>query len=248
MLTLTALPIFSDNYIWLLHNEQAVIAVDPGAAAPLQAWLTARGAQLAGILITHHHHDHTGGLAALASPALPIYGPAGVAEVNRPLVGGESFTLLETPIEVIATPGHTLDHLSYLVADRLFCGDTLFSAGCGRLFEGTPAQMLASLQRLAALPAPTQVCCTHEYTASNLRFARHLEPENAALAQREAEVLALRAAGKASLPSNMGLELATNPFLRCGEAPIQAAAQRFSPGISGELATFTALREWKNQF
>ncbi|QLG88632.1 hydroxyacylglutathione hydrolase [Chitinibacter bivalviorum] len=248
MLNISAIPIYEDNYIWVLHQGSKAIAVDPGEAAPLQAWLRQHQCTLEGVLITHHHGDHTGGLHALVHADLPIYGPAAIAHINRPLQGGESLTLLGENFTVFATPGHTLDHLSYYGAGALFCGDTLFSAGCGRLFEGTAAQMFASLQQLASLPSETKLCCTHEYTLSNLRFALAVEPNNRALQTRYDQVCALRAAGQMSLPSTLAIELASNPFLRCEQAEVVAAARAHNANIANAVDTFAALRQWKDHF
>ncbi|WP_348945853.1 hydroxyacylglutathione hydrolase [Chitinibacter sp. FCG-7] len=250
MLTISAIPIYEDNYIWVLAQNRKAIAVDPGDAAPLQAWLAAQSCELAGVLITHHHWDHITGLAALvqAYPQLPIYGPVDVQAVTQPLAGGEQINVLDTPFAVIATPGHTLNHLCYYGNGALFAGDTLFSGGCGRLFEGSPAQMYASLQTLAALPPETLLCCTHEYTQSNLRFALAVEPDNPQLQQRAAEVAALRAAGRMSLPSRLDIELASNPYLRCDQPAVIASAQRHAPQAQQPAEVFAALRQWKDHF
>ncbi|WP_027468717.1 hydroxyacylglutathione hydrolase [Deefgea rivuli] len=248
MLKIICLPIFTDNYIWLMQKENQVIAVDPGAAEPLQAWLAEQQCQLAAILITHHHHDHTDGLPTLAQAGLPIYGPAGIAHVNHVLHGGETLHLFDEAFQVIATPGHTLDHLSYFGAGALFCGDTLFAGGCGRLFEGTHEQLFQSLQRLAALPADTLVCCTHEYTLSNLRFALVLEPALPALIQRQAIESEKRSRNLPTLPSTIALELATNPYLRVHDEALFARVKAHTPSIQTELDCFTALRKWKDSF
>lgn len=248
MLKISAIPIFTDNYIWVLEQNHKVIAVDPGDAAPLQAWLSAQHCTLAGILITHHHADHTAGLADLAQDDLPIYGPAAIQYINRPLLGGESLTLLGENFRVLATPGHTLDHLCYYGAGALFSGDTLFSGGCGRVFEGSMVQMYQSLQTLSQLPSQTLVCCTHEYTMSNLQFALAIEPENTALQSRAAEVAQLRAAEQFSLPSTLSIELASNPFLRCNEPAVIKMAQQHKPNANSPAQVFASLREWKNNF
>ena len=262
LLSLTPLPAFADNYIWLLHDGQAALAVDPGDAAPLEQLLDAQQLALTTILVTHHHGDHVGGLARLRKrfPGCEVIGPAdeAIAGLDRRVRGGDRLQALGQSIRVLDVPGHTAGHIAYVIdtpsdggAPLLFCGDTLFAAGCGRLFEGTAAQMLASLKLLAALPPETRVCCTHEYTLSNLRFARALEPSNAVLAAREALEQAKRAAGQPTLPSSIALELATNPFLRCAEPALQAAAREQAPQPApddSELAVFSALREWKNQF
>jgi hydroxyacylglutathione hydrolase len=249
MLKISAIPIFADNYIWVMEQNRKVIAVDPGDAAALQSWLTAHQLQLDGILITHHHADHTGGLAALAEQRdLAIYGPAHIEHINRPVGDGESLMLLGERFEVIATPGHTLDHLCYFGAGLLFAGDTLFSGGCGRLFEGCAAQMHHSLQRLAQLPSETLLCCTHEYTQSNLRFALCVEPDNAALQARAEQVTQLRAAGQMSLPSTLAIELATNPFLRCDQPQVIRSAQQQQPNANSPEQVFGALRQWKDNY
>lgn len=264
MSRLSLLPVaaFSDNYIWLLHDGQTALAVDPGDAAPLEAALAAHRLALAGILVTHHHPDHVGGLAALRRerPGLRVIGPASEAidGLTERVHGGQSVQLLGQQLRVLDVPGHTAGHLAYVIdgpsdgsAPLLFCGDTLFAAGCGRLFEGTPAQMLRSLSTLAALPPATRVCCTHEYTLANLRFALAVEPGNPKLHERLQREQARRDALQPTLPSSIALELDTNPFLRCTEAEVQAAARERAPQPAPDvdpLAVFTALRQWKNQF
>lgn len=244
---------FKDNYIWLLRKGAAAVVVDPGDAGPVLDVLDRQGLALTAILITHHHADHQGGVVGLvARYPVPVFGPAheSITALSRPLHGGETISLPELDVEfaVIAVPGHTLGHLAYHGAGSLFCGDTLFTAGCGRVFEGTMAQMLASLERLAALPADTAVYCAHEYTQANLRFALAVDPGNPLLQQRAAEVAALRAEGRASVPSTLAQEKATNPFLRCDEPALVAAAQSRGASANDPLAVFTALREWKNVF
>ncbi|BCL76172.1 hydroxyacylglutathione hydrolase [Jeongeupia sp. HS-3] len=250
MLELTPLPIFDDNYIWVLHDHRRALAVDPGLAAPLERFLAGRGLQLDALLVTHHHHDHTGGLAELvaAHPGIPVYGPARIPEVNRVLAGGETINVLDLSVDVLAVPGHTLDHLAYYGAPWLFCGDTLFGAGCGRLFEGSPAQMYASLSKLAALPPETLVCCTHEYTLSNLKFARAVEPDNIATQDRDDADRAKRAQGQPTLPSTIALERATNPFLRCSEATVIAAASARHANGADPVSVLAAIRSWKDHF
>jgi len=256
-MNLVALPAFSDNYIWMLHDGRQALVVDPGDAAPVRAALEAHGLALAAILVTHHHPDHVGGIADLR-PLLqgPVYGPAreAIPQPFTPLADGDTAHALGLDFEVIDVPGHTAGHIAYVqrpadgAAPILFCGDTLFSGGCGRLFEGTPAQMHHSLARLAALPGDTRVCCAHEYTESNLRFAQAVEPGNAALAEYTAACRALRAAGQPTLPSTIARERAINPFMRCDAAAvIDAAATRGAADRSGP-AVLGALREWKNTF
>lgn len=255
--TIHPIPAFSDNYIWALHQGQQALVVDPGEAQGVLTYLREHGLTLAAILITHHHADHTGGVAELrAATGAAVYGP--VAEpMPEPLTRldqGEHVEVLGLRFDVMHVPGHTAGHIAYHCADvdgapLLFCGDTLFSGGCGRLFEGTPAQMLDSLDRLAALPAHTRVCCTHEYTLSNLRFARAVEPDNQALAAYASQCESLRQRNLPTLPSSIGLELTINPFLRSRQARVAQAVQQHcgQPSLD-DTAVFAALREWKNVF
>jgi len=252
------IPAFRDNYIWLMRHGASAVVVDPGEAQPVLDYLARERLSLTAILITHHHADHQGGVAELlARCAAVVFGPAAesITGLSRPLRGGERIRPagLEADFDVLPVPGHTLGHLAYYRPGLLFCGDTLFGAGCGRLFEGSPAQMAASLARLAALPDDTAVYCAHEYTEANLRFALAVEPRNPAVQRRARDVAALRAEGRPTVPSTIGLERATNPFLRCGEAAVIAAA-REREGLEGRnsaadpLAVFTALRAWKDVF
>ncbi len=257
MMTIEALPAFSDNYIWLLPEpaQQRCAVVDPGDAAPVLAWLAAHPHyRLSDILITHHHADHVGGVEALkAATGARVIGPAREKIPARDLAvdDGDSVAVLGYRFEVIAVPGHTLGHIAFHEAEQhwLFCGDTLFAAGCGRLFEGSPEQMHASLSRLAALPGQTQVFCAHEYTQSNLRFAQAVEPDNPQIAQRLRQVNAWRQAGRISLPSNLELERATNPFLRCQQAAVIAKVEeREGAQARAPSAVFACLRAWKDRF
>jgi hydroxyacylglutathione hydrolase len=255
-MNLIALPAFSDNYIWMLHDDAKAVVVDPGDAAPVEAALEQRGLRLAAILVTHHHADHVGGVDRLRTRLDgPVWGPAREA-IPKPfnaLQDGDVIDVLGRRFGVIDVPGHTAGHIAYFELDApaaplLFCGDTLFSAGCGRLFEGTPAQMARSLARLSDLPGDTRVCCTHEYTLSNLRFAAAVEPDNATLQSYTARCVDLRAAGASTLPSNMALEREINPFLRCREPAVAAAARTQGAESAEPVAVFAALREWKNRF
>lgn len=255
-MNLLALPAFDDNYIWMLHDGLRVAVVDPGDADPVNAALDAHGLQLAAILVTHHHPDHVAGIDELR-PRLqgPVYGPARerIPAPFEPLAEGDRIEVLGLRFDVIEVPGHTAGHIAYVTHDEgasplLFCGDTLFSAGCGRLFEGTAAQMQASLARLATLPDTTRVCCTHEYTLSNLRFAAAVEPANADVAAHLRHCEALRAQQQMTLPSTLALERRINPFLRWSEpAVVDAAVAQGAPGRD-PVAVFGALREWKNRF
>ena len=260
MIQITALPAFTDNYIWLLQDapSRRCAVVDPGDSAPVLAWLEANPDwQLSDILVTHHHHDHTGGVADLKQrTGARVLGPAleNIPACDVALDDGQSIAILGHDWQVLHVPGHTAGHIALFGepdggAPVLFCGDTLFAAGCGRLFEGTAEQMHASLQRLASLPASTRVYCTHEYTLSNLRFALAVEPDNVALQQRQGEALALRERNLPTLPSTLALELATNPFLRVNEATIRAqCAERAEKPLASPSAVFAVLRSWKDNF
>ena len=253
MFEIIRIPAFKDNYIWLLRKGASAVVVDPGDARPVLEVLEREGLSLTSILVTHHHADHQGGVAnLLAHYPAQVFGPAmeSITAITQPLRGGETIFLepLDAVFQVLAVPGHTLGHLAYHGSGVLFCGDTLFAAGCGRVFEGTPAQMHASLLRLAALPDQTAAYCAHEYTEANLRFALTVEPGNRLLRQRVDEVAVARAKGWATVPSVMALEKATNPFLRCSEPEIVASAQSRVAQTFDALAVFTVLREWKNGF
>lgn len=249
------IPAFKDNYIWLLHCGHEALVIDPGEASPVIHALNARQLRLGTILITHHHHDHIGGVKALlaAYPECKIYAPKleSYDFQHTPVTEPDVVNVLGYSFEVLDVPGHTLGHIAYYqpadnaTPGKLFCGDTLFGAGCGRLFEGTPAQMYQSLQKLAALPSDTEVYCTHEYTLHNLAFAMTLEPGNAALAERQQQTSNIRQMSRPSLPSTIGMELATNPFLRCDNDAIKAGIQL---GKANALEVFTAIRELRNHY
>lgn len=250
---LLSLPALTDNYIWLLHDDEGnALVVDPGDAQVVEQALAVHQLRLCAILLTHHHPDHTGGMAALrARHDVPVYGPADerIAQPITPVGDGDR-VVLQVPcvhFDVLAVPGHTLSHLAFVGAGLLFCGDTLFSLGCGRLFEGSPAQMLASLDRLAQLPASTLVCAGHEYTVANARFAATIEPHNANLSKRAEEVNHLRERGEPTLPVTMASELACNPFLRVDTDAVNAWA--FQQGCAeNRVARFAALRLAKDNF
>lgn len=243
----------------MLQDGSNAIVVDPGDAQPVFDALARDKLQLAAILVTHHHPDHTGGVAALhAATGAPVFGPARerIPEPFKPLSHGDTAEVLGLRFSVIDVPGHTAGHIAYFLpastgrAPLLFCGDTLFSGGCGRLFEGTPAQMLASLDALAALPGDTRVCCAHEYTLANLRFARAVEPGNADLTQYSAHCESLRAQGQPTLPSQLATERRINPFLRSREATVLRAVREHAElsADAAEAEVFAALRQWKNDF
>jgi len=250
---ITALPAFSDNYLWLIHRGQYALVVDPGDAEVVEQALQARQLQLDGILLTHHHADHVGGAAALQQHwQCTVYAP----ESDHPAYQSLQATRVKQGdrlafkhfgalnCDILALPGHTLDHIAYyLNHQHLFSGDVLFGAGCGRLFEGTPLQMYASLQRIAALPADTLIYPAHEYTAHNIAFAQTVDPDNADLQQRARHTAHLRAQNLPTLPTTLALELATNPFLRCEALSQQAAFQHWSA-----IDVFTELRARRNHF
>lgn len=254
--TIEPIPAFVDNYIWCLHDGRDAWLVDPGDAEPALAFLAQRNLRLEGILITHHHHDHIGGIAALQSkhPGIDTWGPANstINGLTRTLKEGDRITALTIEFEVLEVPGHTLDHIAYIAANHmpplLFCGDTLFAAGCGRLFEGTASQMYTSLKKIAELPENTEIYCTHEYTQSNLRFAIAVEPDNLRLQQRIEDTAQLRLKRQPTLPSTLSLELATNPFLRGQEPAVRIAAERHIGPCTTPADVFAALRHWKDQF
>jgi hydroxyacylglutathione hydrolase len=248
------IPAFSDNYLWLLARGDRAAIVDPGDAAPVLQRLRERGLVLADIVVTHHHGDHVGGVAELvAATGARVLGPRNEVIPQRQLAlgDGDRVEVLGTVMQVIDVPGHTRGHIAYHAPAlrALFCGDTLFGAGCGRLFEGTAEQMAASLARLAGLPGETRVYCAHEYTLANLRFALAVEPGNDALRQRQLACAELRRRGRPTLPSTIAEELATNPFLRCDVPAVRQAAEAHAGHpLPTTAAAFAALRAWKNVF
>lgn len=267
----TPVPALQSNYIWVLPAPQladpdktepafpqAAYVIDPGDAGPILTHFNDQHLTLAGILVTHHHWDHTDGLDSLLEHrSVPVYGPDSVPQVTHPLREGDRLTLQGWEFEVLAVPGHTLDHLAYITPPgpgttprRLFCGDALFAAGCGRLFEGAPAMALNSLQKLNQLPGDTEIYCAHEYTVTNLRFALEVEPDNKALIERLAKEQHQREQGLPTLPSQLDLERQTNPFLRTHLPSLQQALLGTGSATveNPELSAFTELRQRKDRF
>ena len=244
---------FRDNYVWTLRRGKHAAVVDPGEAAPVLDYLGREGLALAAILATHHHADHVGGIAELREKyPVPVYGPKGepIATLTHPVSEGDRVSVPELGVSfsVLDIPGHTRAHIAYYGAGALFCGDTLFACGCGRLFEGSAQQMYASLQKLAALPDDTKVYCGHEYTLANIGFAKNVEPRNAALASREGRDREKRAAGRPTVPSTLREEKATNPFLRCREpAVVESVNKYLGARVADPVQVFAAIREWKNK-
>jgi len=257
-----AIPAFRDNYIWLIDIGQArpqnqgaepreVIIVDPGDASPVIACLEANHLKPQAIFVTHHHYDHVDGIANLVQRyQLPVFGPGNstIPGLTDPVSDLDVITIApDISFQVFATPGHTLDHISYYTPGMLFCGDTLFAAGCGRLFEGTPEQMFRSLSRINLLPGDTKIYCTHEYTIANLEFAQHVETDNKAISVRLQHCNHLRSKGQITLPSTLAEERQTNPFMRCTEATVMTAASQFANRpIKDPADTFKVIRFWKD--
>lgn len=255
MLKIQPIPALDDNYIWLLSEPPSTHAavVDPGDAEPVMETLSAQGLALTAVLVTHHHADHIGGIRELADayPGLRIYGPADprIRNITDPVAEGWEAQPagLAARLRVLELPGHTATHIGFLGEGALFCGDTLFAAGCGRIFDGTFAQMSASLRRIAELDPETLCYCAHEYTLSNLGFARWVEPESAAILARIRIAEEIRRQGLPTIPSRLGLELETNPFLRTPEARVIAAAEAFAGRrLHGHAEVFESLRRWKD--
>lgn len=254
MLTVTPIPAFNDNYIWALHDAGHAVLVDPGDAGPCIEFLEQNGLSLQAVLLTHHHSDHVDGVPALVERYRPrIYGSQldTTPGITDPVSDGDQINIAELKLQfnVISTPGHTRGHIAYYDGHRLFCGDTLFACGCGRLFEGTPAEMLSSLNKLIQLPDITQVFCAHEYTLSNIRFAKTVDSMNSRLLEREQSEMTKRQAGHPTLPSTIALEKATNPFLRCHEPALIKAAQKIlQRPPKDDVEVFATLRKAKDSF
>jgi hydroxyacylglutathione hydrolase len=256
MLQINPIKAFDDNYIWVLRNPatETVVAVDPGDESPLLEWLRENGLQLSAVLITHHHYDHVGGVPELSEsfPGLRVYGPAGesIKGVTDPLREGDRPEIigLEADFQVFDLPGHTAGHIAYFSEGALFCGDTLFAGGCGRVFDGSMAQLAASLQRIAQLPAETKIYCAHEYTLDNLGFARWVEPQSEAINQRIEAEQKKRQNGEPTLPSDLQLELRTNPFLRTDQPSVVEAAERIAgKTLTDHAEVFKVIRQWKDR-
>lgn len=259
LMDLLALPAFTDNYIWMLHNGREALVVDPGDAAPVKQTLAAFGLTLSAILVTHHHMDHVGGLAALQREGLPVHGPRheDITGITHPMGEGDAMTWCGLTIQVLDVPGHTRGHIAYFLPSGLsdldpdpvlFAGDTLFSAGCGRVFDGSIEQLYDSVLKLSRLPKATRLCCTHEYTLGNLRFAQAVEPNNPDLVSHTARCEDLRAQHLPTLPSTLRVEKGINPFLRCTESDVVTRALAQGAEDASPQAVFAALRQWKNRF
>ncbi|MBV0932179.1 hydroxyacylglutathione hydrolase [Marinobacterium weihaiense] len=258
MFDVTPIPAFNDNYIWALTSARApgeTVVVDPGDAVPVLNWLQQQGLKLSAILITHHHHDHTGGADQLRKHgSAPVYGPVDspFEGITNPLRDGDTLSILGHTLNIKAVPAHTRDHISYLQPEdtpQLFCGDTLFLAGCGRLFEGTARQMLDAMNYFSSLDDSTEVYCTHEYSLANLAFAASVEPGNADIRRVHEHCHRLRQQGHPTLPSSIQQERHINPFMRTAETAVAQAAEHFNGNpLESEVAVLAALREWKNRF
>ena len=256
MIQVSPIPAFEDNYLWLLSRSgySRVAVVDPGDAQPVLSELERRRITLGGIIITHHHHDHIGGVRELLArfPDIEVYAPADdrIGHATRTVSDGDQVHVacLGCDFSVLEVPGHTLTHIAYYGDGKLFCGDTLFACGCGRLFEGSPGQMQDSLSKIQALPDDTEIYCAHEYTLGNIAFAKRVEPDNAALLQREHDARRMRDQNQPTVPSLLGLEKRTNPFLRVGEPAVIDAAERYSGRpLANATDVFRAIRSWKDE-
>lgn len=252
---ITAIPALKDNYIWMMTNVTAhtTLIVDPGDAMPVMHFLEQHHLNPLAILITHHHWDHTNGIKELtAKYTIPVYGPENnVLDVTHRLKEPDVIQVDSTciPLQILNIPGHTLDHIAYYAQDVLFCGDTLFAAGCGRVFEGSPEQLFSSLQKIAAFPGETKIYCAHEYTLNNLRFAQTVEPNNGCISERLKQVQYLRDQSLPTLPSTLLAEKTTNPFLRCHMGEVKSQVEHYAGhSLATALDVFTELRKWKDQF
>lgn len=250
MLNIHAVSSLKDNYIWVLCKGADAIAVDPGQAEPFIAFLCEKKLSLRAILVTHRHRDHMDGIPQLqALYRVPVWGPIGLNGISNPVHESIVFDILGEPCRVMSLPGHTREHLAFLIADSLFCGDTLFGAGCGRILDGGNGKdLFISLMRIAALPDHTRLFPAHEYTLSNLQFAAMVEPSNLAIQNRLIRDKMRRDAGQPTLPTSVGEEKKTNPFLRCTAPQIQARVAQYDPSATDTLSTFLALRHWKDHF
>ena len=257
MLTVYPIPAFKDNYIWVIHNQNYAAVVDPGIASPVIEYLQSKNLQLSAILITHHHNDHTGGnIELLKFFDVPVYGPRNesISTVTHPVHEGAPVNLqaLSLNLTVFDTPGHTQGHVAYYGSNPMnmvFCGDTLFACGCGRVFEGTAQQMYESLQKLSQLPDDTLIYCAHEYTLSNIQFVRAVDPKNSKLIELEITAQELRNQNIPTIPTTLALEKTVNPFLRCSQQEIINSAINYSGKLlSDPISVFTVLRDWKNNF
>lgn len=254
MISIRPICAFSDNYIWLIDDGERAWVVDPGDAAPVEQALSVHRLHLEGVLITHHHPDHIGGVDTLRQqwPALRVVGPRSdnIPQINNVVEDCNEINILGATLKVLSIPGHTLDHIAYFGdidgKPALFCGDTLFAGGCGRLFEGSPEQMLASLQSLAALPSSTAIYCAHEYTLANLAFAALVEPDNVELHARISNDSAKRERGEPTVPSTLSVELATNPFLRYDQPAVRRQSKAHGAADERAVSVFAAIRRWKD--
>ena len=253
MLSVEPIKAYTDNYIWLVSTNEGSIVVDPGESKEILNLIDSNKIDLKGVLITHHHYDHTNGLLDLTNKMnLEVYGPKKIEGINNIVKESDKFSLIGIDFEVIEIPGHTLDHLAFYSSNNkdpiLFCGDTLFAGGCGRVFEGTFEQMFKSLKKISNYPKETKIFCGHEYTLSNLKFALEVDEDNKELADEYINVKKLISSDIPSLPTNLNKELKVNPFLRCNEIYIKNKVIDKFDIIDDELEVFTALRKWKDNF